>query len=544
MENEEIKNNSVQPEPTVEQQVNMVGPQPTVEPQVNVVNPEPAVEQPTINNDVINNIGSNDEFGINNKKEKNNKIIAAVVILLVLAGVLFLGYKKYFTPKNMFKNSLNKGYKEVENFINDIEKVSKKGTGNKETVTASQNMNINLSVNKSMVSDRNAQALIDELNKISFNTKVGIDEKNSEMLINFNSLYNNKELVGIGAYLKDKKAYIELKNIYDKYIEVPVDEMTSTMKSTTATPTIDTDDLKYVMKKGINAFADSLDNKEFKTSSEKIKIDGKTVKATKVTYALSEKDATAISKRVVEKLLKDEKFIKSFASISNQEKDDVKEMLEDSLSDVKEELNSDLDTKDTIYISAYVTGIAKTPVGFEFRVKDEDNNAAIAYYKKNDKKEIVLKNEDEVVLTAKITDKKTVVEASSKGQSLTLTIDKKVSGKTTEYVYNLDVAGMVSSEGSLKETIKSEDKKGNMEAEDVFTLNVKAAGTEMAKLTIKGDSKVEVGNKLSMPSFTKTVNIEDLDDTDQYQIISNISKNQTLANFIQKINRITNRVDY
>ena len=107
MENEEIKNNSVQPEPTVEQQVNMVGPQPTVEPQVNVVNPEPAVEQPTINNDVINNIGSNDEFGINNKKEKNNKIIAAVVILLVLAGVLFLGYKKYFTPKNMFKNSLN-----------------------------------------------------------------------------------------------------------------------------------------------------------------------------------------------------------------------------------------------------------------------------------------------------------------------------------------------------------------------------------------------------------------------------------------------------
>jgi len=424
----------------------------------------------------------------------------------------------------MFVNSINKSYKEVEKYIDDRFK-----TEVNKPMVLSNDLKLNIKVDDSLL-DSNTKGLIEEINKIKLETEIGYDQKNKQMLMVVGALYDNKSLVNAGAYAKNEKMYFELKDLFDKYIEVPMEDYNSYFEQTT----VDVDDVKYVLSKTKDAFINNLDEDNFKKSKATIKVDGKNVKTTKVTYALSETKAKKLAKKAFSQLVKDSKYIEALATLSGTDKDEIKESMEETIDELTEEIESgDLETEDVLSFVVYTKGFKADAVGYELVIEDEDEETGIiSYYKGKSKDEFKVVADDEELMSATISDTKFVLEATSDEDTVKLEVLKKEKGKKTTYNYTLTAGGASISGDVVVEMIK-ENKDGSYEAK--ISASVSLMG--MIEVTVSGNSKAEFKDKLSLPNVTNSVKADSLTETDLNTIKTNLMKNETLVSFITKISQ-------
>ncbi len=468
------------------------------------------------NNQVINEDISKD-FSI--KKKNKSVIIIAIIAILVLA--LCLLYKFIYNPKKLFIRSINKQYTEVENYLDDLIKE----TSNKKAMTISNDLEFNVKVDES-ISNNSTNSLIDEINKLKLNSEIGYDKKNKQMLINVNALYEKDSIINLITYVKDKNLYLELKDLFDKYIIVPVDDYDSYFKNT-----ISESDIKYILKKTKDVYINNLDEKNFKKSNETIKIDGKDTKVSKISYEISQKEAYILGENILKELKNDSKYIEALATISNEDKETIKKAMEKGVESLQKDISSkEFDSKNRISFVTYVKGITNKSVGYEVLVNGSDN-VKISYTKgDNNTIKVVMNNEE--ILNVQIYNDKIKMSINVEDKKITFDISKKVNGKKTTYDYDLNISGM-SVTGNIIVDMKKENKDGSYEAEVDVNANVMG----LVKLNVKNTAKAVITDELKLPDLSNSINYEKLTDDDINNIKSKLYENKAIKTVIEKFSK-------
>ena len=147
-------------EAVVEEVVQEVEPAVVTETPVEEVVTEEVATQP------VSNEADGYEFIPTKKKGNKGPIVAILLIIAALVAVGYFALTNMGNPKKMFVKSINKGYKELENFIDD----AFKGDMNKPMVL-SNDLKLNIKMDDSLV-DANTKGLIDEINKIKLETEI------------------------------------------------------------------------------------------------------------------------------------------------------------------------------------------------------------------------------------------------------------------------------------------------------------------------------------------------------------------------------------
>lgn len=468
---------------------------------------EPVVEEVAETTEVVK------ENVVNKQPKKSNgKTFAIIgVVVVALAAIIYFGYKKFFNPKQLFINTINKTYEQLENVLDDTSNTNK--LSNDKPSIVSEDISVNLNVDKSLLDD-NTSKVIAELNKLKVSAKVGVDPKKSEGLVNINALYDNESLIDFSSYLKDNKAYIELKNLYSNLIEVPLDESASMTNQTKVN--YNKEDLKYVIRTTKDVYLKNLNDKKFQKSKATIKIDGKEVKVTKINYSVNEEEFTKLSKAAFKELKNDKKYIEALSKISGEDENEIKDSIQEML-DAEED---DYDDDTTITFNTYFKGIKHENVGFDFVIKGEDSSTTIAYYKNADIEEFSIIGDDEFKLDAKITDKKIKIDIKANNQELNINIDKKIEKNKKTYDYTISSQG-VSLKGSVVIDVKTdtEDK-----YESTITASVSMMGMVEAKFTV--DLKAETVDKLEFPLLTNSISYDKLTENDLNTIMNKLMQNK------------------
>ena len=468
--------------------------------------------------------GTQDGYELVPSKKKGNKgpFIVIAIVIIALAAILYFAYTFISNPKKMFIKSVNKGYEDVEKFIDD----AFTDYSNKKSMVLSNDLSLNVEVDDSLA-DESMQGIIDEINKIKLETEIGYDQKNKEMLMTIGALYDNETLINLGAYTKDENMYFELKDLFDKYIEVPLEDYDTYFEGIN----IDKDDLKYVLSKSKDAYINNLEEDNFKKENATIKINGKNVKTTKITYALSEQKGHELSKKALTELVEDSKYIEALASLSGQDKEDIKESLEEALDEITEEVESgDLESETAAKFIVYTKGFIGESVGYEIVVDSDDESASISYYKGDSKDEFKFVYNDEEIMNATISDNKVTFEMTYDEQTMKFEVLKKEKDKKTTYSYTITVDEASINGDVVVEMIK-ENKDGSYEA----NISSSASLMGMVKVTISGKSKLEYKDSLELPDVSNSVDYEELTEEDMNAIQNKLLQNEALVSLITKI---------
>lgn len=465
---------------------------------VDMVEPEETTEEITIKN--------------NNKKGLIVTICAAAILII---GLVF-AYTKLLNPKSVFVKTVNKGYDKLEKKLDKYLSNSKE----ERAILLSGDFKFSMDADENLV-DEDSKKMFEEFAKLKLSEKIGIDTKNKEMLMNYRYTYDNEDIFNIGAYVKNEKMFIELKNVYDKYIEYPMNKVSTGDKKSN----IEKDDIKYFLSKTKDAIVNNMKSKDFKQSGEKIKTDKKTIKTTKITYGLSEKSATELALNFYKTVYKDSKYIKILAKMSDAKESEIKKNIKESIDSTEEVVKEGKLNKDVkVRFGVLVKGITKKHVGFIFETTDK---AKLVYYKNGKNVEFRLSKEDKDVLKSSTKDDKTVITlVANNGQELEINVDKSVKGNITTYEYELSAQGARLSGKVVIDKVK-ENKDGSGETK--ISADISMMGLITFKVT--GNFKVEFVDKLNLPDTSNSIKYENLTESDLEKINEKMSNSKGLSLF-------------
>ena len=260
-------------------------------------------------------------------KKKNNVLIIIIILLLVICGVV-LGYiygKKSITPKAKFVKVMS-NYLEKNN-IEDLEKlfdgVYSVNTTNDFKISAD---------NKEVISG-----------KLSINSIYKDDEQYTEVSFGDES----KSLTG-NIYLKDSKAYIMLKDVFDKYYYLDMES--------DSTDYVDAfKELKKSIVKVVNEyFTDDKFTLTKDSNNDKLSI------------SLTGKDGVTIVLKFYEEIKNNDKILGLFTD-DDTSLDEVKAGLKEDIDNLKEEMDS---YSDDVVISYDIYLNKNTLVKQELTIED------------------------------------------------------------------------------------------------------------------------------------------------------------------------------
>lgn len=251
-------------------------------------------------------------------KKGNNKYslivkISSVFLVVLILCVVGLSCLKIFVNKNRFKVLIENTFQYLESSLDEAASGSSTGT-----------FSFGMKLQSGNVSD---MAALDLINKLSFSGSYGVDYDKKLFYLDLDSDYDNKELIDANIYLQNGSSYIYLENLYDKYIQVPIENYDSFFEGIK-----DQKDYVVILNSIEKALLDSLKDEYFE--NEKVTL--RSQKVDKTTFKLNNDNYMEIKKSIIQSLLEDEKYLTSFAKISNLEVIDVKDSLNESL----EEQNS------------------------------------------------------------------------------------------------------------------------------------------------------------------------------------------------------------
>ena len=226
------------------------------------------------------------------------------------------------------------------------------------------------------------ETFLNVLNKMDFDYQYAYDFDKKALDGAFGINYNGKDLIRFLLYMENKEAYIQLKNFYDQYIHVPMEEQMDTfnlegLKNYKS-------DLEIVLNTLEEALLQALKKDHFKVETEKIPYQGKTITANKNSLVLDDKNTKAILLVLVEKM-KNEDFVKSMSRLIQMDENDFRTSLN--------EFNVDDFIKDysgTSFISIYTKPFSHDFLGIELKENNdsiqliEENEKAYHYFIKND----------------------------------------------------------------------------------------------------------------------------------------------------------------
>lgn len=361
---------------------------------------------------------------IDNEKNKKKSILLLAVILLLVAVVIVYFYINS-NPLLAIKYNANKL---TENITEQIEKQEK----NKKI---SGNLEIDYNIEPT---DKTLKETIDAFNGISVVANYKMDTENKILQTELKTTYKNEKLIDANIYMQDKKGFIQLPGVFDKYINVDLSEDYDDIFNTTK----NTKESKVIVKSINKAFQKSL-KKEYLTSENKtITIDDKKTKTTKISMKLNDEKLAKISKDFLTYLKEDQEFIKAVNSVS--ETKNTKEEIENLIN----EISSDNQSGTTMTLSIYCKGILKEVVRYEVELKQYEQTYNIAITKHKDKYDFKIKQEDVII------SKGTIIKDKEK-----ISIEASLIGlvNATINITNKEEKNPTINKKEIKDSIKYED---------------------------------------------------------------------------------------
>ena len=453
-------------------------------------------------------------------KKKFPVALLIVIIVLVLGiggGVVW--YIMSSSPKAVFKNVISSTFKEINNAIDEYDKVSEQFDYKDQALL----LKGKVKVSSSLFNEGDFKKLGINPEDYTFGVNVGLDPKNQKMLAGA-SIEGSKSTIAADAYYEDKKLYviselldnpiyIDLKDTDTSEIEASFEELEDALDELTKQLdelNISTEDVKYISTALEKAFIDSLDDKKMTKSSGTYEVNGKSVKATKISYEFDRENIKRTVKAICESLANDDKFIKILADMTNVDKSDIK----DALSEIKDSAN-EVDIDKPIYINVYIKGLTNELVGIEF---EQNDKKYLTYYENGKDGELTIKIDDENKVVVNITEEKE-----------TTTVVGKMNGK--EYV-KLEINTKDEDAIDFKATITYEDVKAkvgvyfkNKVSKSSIKVDFKLSGEyEGEDASIEGNLEINATDKLTDANLSKAVDFTTLKEADYTKIMEKIEK--------------------
>lgn len=270
-------------------------------------------------------------------KNKKGIIVGVIlIVLLLIMGITFLLMP--VKPKKVFETA-----------INSMTTLSKKDL--KENVNISLNTNIHSN-------DKDIEKVLELVNNIKMNINYNVDFNNKKMDMVMDSTYQDKELINLSMNVDNNLAYVYLKDVYDKYIEMPFEN----------NEVFNMEDYEIVLKELNSALNKSLKEEYFKKVNTSIIVNDKSVKVIDNQLVLNNTNIKEIATNLNNELNNDA-FRKSFSKLFGLTEEEVKTLF-------TELQNANLE--EDVTISIYTKGKELVGIGIK------SNNEVITIIKNSD----------------------------------------------------------------------------------------------------------------------------------------------------------------
>lgn len=415
-----------------------------------------------------------DEENFEKKSSKKAlKITLLVVLILAIAGAVvyfaFFFDKTKSKPEDVAKDVAGKMFEGVEK-VKDIK-------------TAKMEFNISGSVKATKNSNSEMSSQITLINTIlksaKLSTKIAIDVENKVFDGEIGAEYEGKNVITAEAIFQDGKLYGYLKDLYNKYIELPIDELDIDLKELEEyAKAVETNEqmLKDI-EEIINA---KVQNSDVKTEETTTEIAGKETKVNKATLTLTVKE--------IEDVLYD-----ILGKVGEYQTDKT---TKDGIAELQESLKETEETENYMKIDMYT---------------EKSENALVKL-----DVDMVNKESDEIIVIRAVKEDKTWKITAGMNSDSTNAND-------AADVMRLEITENNENEGKISLTVIAEEE--GLEA----TLNV--------------EYKIEYNTAVEKKNVKNSIKAEEMTEEDIQQILENAEKNEILKSIIDMgMNTFSNAV--
>ena len=463
--------------------------------QPGMVQPVPTVEPINMSNDMLPPIGTTPQDEEPQEKKKHSVLPAILIILILLVVAAFCIYKFLFNkPDKIVKGLINTAYDKFENIIVDTQKYDFE--------------NEPIIVNGDLTLDTNIEGL-ENLKDIKLEYKTGIDSKNKKIEVGGLIKEDNEELLNAAMYLLDNNAYLSLKDIYPSLIKINDTEMNFNFYDLIE-KNYTQEDIKFIVKSYKDILIESLDMNDFKASNDKIEIDGKEIKVSKLTYDLNQKNLKKLSDKIIEKTLENEELMSKLTKVTGTSVEQLKSELEESKNEPESES----------YVLQFTINIYTKPITNEFVGMDILNDSIGNVEIRNSK--------DKITMNLKSDETSAIYTIKTNGKE-SITIEYK---------------GMIDDEESTSTMTITSKEIDSKNAEGTLKINVNKGNKTF---NISSNYKITAGESFADIDTTNSKFINELTPEEQSQIYLDIMtklQNSKLYNMINSLLSNESNYDY
>lgn len=294
---------------------------------------------------------------VNKKKSKKSKIVGFVVLALLFVIGFIVGFKIY---------ELSKPYNIYSSLINSALKSSK--FENHENYKV--DFNFNVKAEDSELDDTTKEIL----NSMNYSGTNFISVKEKYMIANYTIKNDSNTLLDMNMYYKNGIAYLGLGELFDKLIEIPLDEENS-KKVNDLFLNINSSNIEVILREIKNAFEDAIKDEKIVKEKTTLDIDGKSVNVVNNKLVIDKSNEERISKKLSDYLKNSDDFLDNFSKEFGVSKEDIISFLEDDTPTSEEDYK--------MVINLYTNGILNNFVSAKIEFIENDEKIVDFEFNKN-----------------------------------------------------------------------------------------------------------------------------------------------------------------
>lgn len=308
----------------------------------------------------------------NKKKSKKGKVVGFVVLALLFVIGFIVGFKIY---------ELNKPYNIYSSFINSALKSSK--------FENHENYKVDFKFNARVEDSELDDTTKEILNSMNYSGTNFISVKEKYMIANYTIKNDSNTLLDMNMYYKNGITYLGLGELFDKLIEIPLDEENS-KKVNDLFLNINSSNIEVILREIKNAFEDAIKDEKIVKEKTTLDIDGKSVNVVNNKLVIDKSNEERISKKLSDYLKNSDDFLDNFSKEFGVSKEDIISFLED------DSYTSEEDYK--MVINLYTNGFLNNFVSTKIEFIENDEKIVDFEFNKNS---IKISDDDMLVFTIK-----------------------------------------------------------------------------------------------------------------------------------------------
>lgn len=308
----------------------------------------------------------------NKKKSKKGKIVGFVVLALLFVIGFIVGFKIY---------ELSKPYNVYSSLINSALKSSK--------FENHENYKVDFKFNARVEDSELDDTTKEILNSMNYSGTNFISVKEKYMIANYTIKNDSNTLLDMNMYYKNGITYLGLGELFDKLIEIPLDEENS-KKVNDLFLNINSSNIEVILREIKNAFEDAIKDEKIVKEKTTLDIDGKSVNVVNNKLVIDKSNEERISKKLSDYLKNSDDFLDNFSKEFGVSKEDIISFLED------DSYTSEEDYK--MVINLYTNGFLNNFVSTKIEFIENDEKIVNFEFNKNS---IKISDDDMLVFTIK-----------------------------------------------------------------------------------------------------------------------------------------------